>query len=154
MKILFICLGNICRSPMAEAIFNHKVKHLGPSWGSESAGTGHWHIGERPDHRTLTILERHGVESTSHAHNIGSFQPEDFDFWVVMDDNNRSDTLAKFPDLGDKLVLMRDYDPVAPGNPVPDPYWGDLPDFQEVYNILDRSIDRFIELQGDTSSRG
>ena len=146
MKILFICLGNICRSPMAEAIFNHKVNEIGhKNWQSFSAGTGNYHIGERPDHRTLQVLKDRGIESVSRAQNISFYNPSDFDYWVTMDENNRMDTLAAFPDVEDQLVLMRNFDSEERGAPVPDPYWGDLSDFEDVFDILDRSMDRFIE---------
>jgi len=130
---------------MAEAIFNHKVKqNVDKGWQSFSAGTGNYHIGECPDHRTLQVLASKGIESVSRAQNISSYHPDDFDLWVTMDENNRQDTLAEFPEISEKLVLMRAFDSLETGSPVPDPYWGDLTDFEEVFDILDRSIDRFI----------
>lgn len=131
---------------MAEAIFNHKARQLDQeNWASFSAGTGNYHIGDRPDSRTLHVLSQKGIESTSRAQNISSYNPHDFDFWVAMDTSNLEDTRQAYPEIGDRLVLMTDFDPISPGKPVPDPYWGDIPDFEEVFTILDRSMDRFIQ---------
>ncbi len=131
---------------MAEAIFNHKIKQLDlHTWGAFSAGTGNYHIGDRPDDRTLAVLESKGIESISRAQNISSYDPDQFNYWVAMDENNRQDTLSYYPEIGEKLVLMREFDSLAPGQPVPDPYWGGAEEFEEVFNILDRSIDQFVD---------
>lgn len=143
MKILFVCLGNICRSPMAEAIFRHKIHLLGlsDSIHTNSAGTAGYHIGSKPDHRTIEILRQNGIETSHRAEQVTHLH-EDYDHIVAMDHSNLYNLKNLFPDRD--ILLMRDFDPQNPGTEVPDPYYGDLSDFQEVYEILDRTIDHFI----------
>lgn len=145
MKILFVCLGNICRSPMAEAIFQYKIDCLG--WSSQvktdSAGTAAYHIGERPDHRTLQVLESNNIFTSHHARQVSANDDEEFDHIIAMDGNNLSNLRQKFP--GAKILLMRDYDKEHQGAAVPDPYYGGTADFEEVYEILNRSINTFID---------
>lgn len=144
MKILFVCLGNICRSPMAEAIFQYKIEGLG--WSSQvkvdSAGTAAYHIGERPDHRTLQVLDSNNIFTSHRARQVSAYDDKEFDYIIAMDGNNLSDLRQKFPSA--KILMMRDYDKEHQGSAVPDPYYGGITDFEEVYEILDRSIETFI----------
>ncbi len=145
MKILFVCLGNICRSPMAEAIFQHKIEVLG--WANEvqtdSAGTAGYHIGERPDYRTLQVLETNGIFTQTRARQVNDNDDQEFDHIIAMDNSNLSDLTRKFP--SSKILLMRDFDKKHTGEAVPDPYYGGQTDFEEVYQILDRSIEELIQ---------
>lgn len=148
IKVLFVCLGNICRSPLAEAIFNHKLKHR--NWTQlfevDSCGTGDYHIGDQPDKRTVKVSRKNGVEI---AHACRQLTPDDldyFDYIMAMDKSNYFNILrlSTTDQSNKKVKLMRDFDIEHPGAEVPDPYFGSEKEFQEVFNILDRSLDEFL----------
>jgi protein-tyrosine phosphatase len=147
MKILFVCLGNICRSPLAEAVFNHKVKlqKLEAYFQADSCGTGNYHIGAPADHRTISTAQKNGVPIDHKARQLATADLIEFDLIFAMDKSNQSNILqlsSATDNLG-KVRLLREYDPIGPGN-VPDPYHGEEADFHEVFEILDRSIDKLI----------
>jgi protein-tyrosine phosphatase len=141
-KVLFVCLGNICRSPMAHGIFERLVQdaELSNQIQVDSAGTASYHIGELPDKRARQTCEEHGIKLT---HRARAFVKEDldrFDFILAMDAQN----LANIQKLQSenhraKVQLMRAYDAKAPNADVPDPYYGELDGFEEVYKMLERS---------------
>lgn len=147
MKILFVCLGNICRSPLAEAIFNHKIKvqKLDHFFESDSCGTGNYHLGGPADSRTISIALKNKVDINHIVRQLSEDDLIDYDQIIAMDQNNYSNILrvASAKDNQYKLRLMRDYDPQGKGD-VPDPYYGTEKDFQEVFKILDRSMDQLI----------
>lgn len=140
LKILFVCLGNICRSPMAEGIFKHFVERegLSASFQIDSAGTAGFHVGAPPDARMRDVAMSHGVKLTSSAR---QFLPEDhdrFDFILAMDHQNLED--IEMAGTGKAQVqLMRDYDVTPEDGNVPDPYYGGVEGFENVYQILERS---------------
>lgn len=142
MRILFVCLGNICRSPLAEAIFVAKVneKGLGERFFADSCGTSSYNLGCEPDPRTLGNAKSNGVKMDHIARRL---TPADFDLFdkiLVMDRQNLRDAMALADRLHhSKIVLMRSFDPLGPGE-VPDPYYGTDKDFQEVFEILERSV--------------
>jgi len=146
-RILFVCLGNICRSPLAEAVFTHKVRSLGLSgkFGADSCGTADYHIGSAPDPRTIKNALKNGVAM---HHACRQLCPDDFEIFdriFVMDSSNLRHALRIGPeDRHHKVQLIRTYDPLGAGQDVPDPYYGDERDFQEVFDILDRTIDELI----------
>ena len=141
-----VCLGNICRSPLAEGVMRHQVGKLGLDWEVDSAGTAGWHSGEAPDRRSIAVAKKHGID-------IGglrarAFRREDFDRfdWIfVMDKDNYSDVvrLARNAEERGKVVLMMDA--VHPGGEeiVPDPYYDGR--FELVYELLDRGCGAVIQ---------
>ncbi|MBX2942113.1 MAG: low molecular weight phosphotyrosine protein phosphatase [Cyclobacteriaceae bacterium] len=147
MKILFVCLGNICRSPLAEGILKHKLKllDLGSSVMVDSCGTSNYHIGDLPDDRTRRNAERNGVILDHRGRQLSIDDLDYFDFILAMDHSNINNILKLTEDLSvqNKVMLMREFD-ADKGEEVPDPYYGDEDGFQEVFDILDRSIDGFI----------
>lgn len=147
-KILFVCLGNICRSPLAEAIFNHKVAELGLSsrFRAESAGTSNYHIGEPPDERTIQNALKNGITMNHTGRQLKAKDLEEYDYVFAMDNNNHKGILrlAKGTEPTATIALIRDYDEIERGSEVPDPYFGGEEGFQEVFEMLDRSIDNLI----------
>lgn len=146
-KILFVCLGNICRSPLAEAVFNHKIKEkrLEQFFEADSCGTSNYHIGQQPDERAVSNALKNGVVISHLGRQLCENDFEKFDYVIAMDKSNYDNILRlkkSKPHLR-KVLLMRSFDPVATGD-VPDPYFGGETGFQKVFEILDRSIENFI----------
>lgn len=144
ISVLMVCLGNICRSPMAEGVFRHILEEEGLEGriGVDSAGTGGWHVGESPDPRSIRMAASHGVTLTGVARQV---QPEDFerfDYIVAMDLSNL-ENLERYRDGvgGDAaLYLFREFDPEGgPGEEVPDPYYGGPMGFENVFAMVERS---------------
>jgi protein-tyrosine phosphatase len=144
-RVLFVCLGNICRSPLAEGVFLHLVREAGLEgrFEVESAGTGDWHVGERPDSRAQAVARRHGVELPSCARQVTAEDLETFDHVLAMDRENLRDLrrLARRGATAD-LRLLRAHDPLATSDDdgdVPDPYYGGPSGFDLVYDMVHRS---------------
>jgi protein-tyrosine phosphatase len=147
MKILMVCLGNICRSPLAEGIMKQKIKQRGLDWEVDSAGTGSWHQGEKPDPRSIYTASQHGLDITSQrARQLQSADLDDYDLILAMDHSNYEDILRKAfaKSHEDKVKMIMEY--VHPGKTesVPDPYWDD-DGFEKVYNMLDEACERIVE---------
>jgi len=144
IRVNFVCLGNICRSPLAEGVFRDLVEQSGLEDFFEivSSGTGGWHVGEQADARMRQTAERHGLSLEEHR--ADQFQEDDlpaFDHIFTMDKSNLKDVLALDGDdaYGHKVRLFREFDP-EPGNyQVPDPYYGGEDGFEKVYEIVDRT---------------
>src|SRR5262245_47054617 len=138
-KILFVCSGNICRSPLAEAIFRHLAdeRGVGDSFVVDSAGTHDYHEGERADPRTRRVGERHGVDVTSIAREVQASDLVEFDRIVAIDRGHRRELLARDPaQYRGKIEMMRAYDVAGADPDVPDPYYGGFEGFEAMYRIL------------------
>lgn len=138
VKILMVCLGNICRSPLAEGILQSKLP--ANKFVVDSAGTGGWHAGDCPDHRSIHAAKKRGLDiSTQKARQIRKSDFTAFDHIYVMDSSNFKDVtrLAPTPQAKEKVILMMDE--IFPGQKidVPDPYYGSAKDFDNVYDMLD-----------------
>lgn len=134
MKILMVCLGNICRSPLAHGILKQKALDKQLNWVVESAGTGDWHIGEAPDHRAIAVAKKYGIDISSQR--ARHFKPQffaEYDLIFVMDRQNYADVCAQAIDKSDlnkvKLFLGDDI--------VPDPYFDDNL-FDPVFQMIDQ----------------
>lgn len=148
MKILMVCLGNICRSPLAEGVLKHKAKQAGLDWTIESAGTNGYHIGEAPHRLSQKVAKLNGIDICEQK--ARRFVKEDFD---------RYDKIyAMADDVIDEMkrIAKEKYDPAKvdlflnelyPGEhrSVPDPWYGTEPGYHDVYKLIDQTADRIIE---------
>lgn len=147
-SVLFVCLGNICRSPLAEGVFLHLVAEsgLGDEIVVDSAGTGAWHVGERPDPRSLEVAGRHGIELPGHARRVTEADFHRFDRIVAMDRSNLSDLESLRPEGSDAVLeLLRDHDPEPGDGEVPDPYYGGDDGFDRVYRMVRRACEVLLD---------
>ena len=147
MKILMVCLGNICRSPLAEGILRKKIEERGLDWQVDSAGTGSWHIGEQPDPRSVLTARKHGIDITGQR--ARQLRPDDldrFDLILAMDQSNYRDILrfAASDEQKEKVHLIMNFHRPGTNEAVPDPYWDD-DGFEKVYEMLDAACDKLIE---------
>lgn len=142
-----VCLGNICRSPLAEGILQSKINEKGLNWQVESAGTGAWHIGEHPDPRAIKIGKKFGIDiSQQRGRQLRAHDLDRFDLLFAMDQSNYRNILqlAVSPKQEEKIHLILNM--VNPGlnNSVPDPYWNDN-GFEEVFQMLDIACEKIIQ---------
>ncbi len=142
VHVLFVCLGNICRSPTAEGVFRHVVDREGltSSFVIDSAGTGAWHVGEAPDERATEAAHGRGVVLEGVARKVVRADFERFHYLLAMDRENRENLLGIAPSdaAKQKVHLFRAFDPASPKNAeVPDPYYGGPSGFEEVFDICD-----------------
>jgi protein-tyrosine phosphatase len=141
MKVLMVCLGNICRSPLAEGILRHLAEEKGLQWEIDSAGTGNWHVGDAPDKRSIAVARRHGIDISGLKGR--QFHPADFnefDRIYVMDLNNYRDVLLKARTDADKAKVQLLLDDQQP---VPDPWYDDAL-FEPVYNMVYKACEKII----------
>ncbi len=170
MSVLFVCLGNICRSPLAEGIFRHQAETRGLAhrFEADSAGTGAWHTGEPPDSRSIAVAASHGVRLTGTARQVVMDDFGRFDLIVAMDRSNQR-ALQRLREGGTRwdrgrrrygrgsgaaphggrnrarIVMMRDYDPQSGDPDVPDPYYGGPGGFEQVHRILERACGALLD---------
>lgn len=148
-----VCLGNICRSPLAEGILKAKVRAHGLDWQVDSAGTSSWHVGELPDARSIDTARRHGIDITDQrARQLHPRDLDEYDLILAMDRSNLRDILrmAHTEEQRRKVRLIMQF--VEPHDPqdVPDPYWDDE-GFENVYQMLDRAAEGIIAAYGALS---
>ncbi|MBQ8656758.1 MAG: low molecular weight phosphotyrosine protein phosphatase [Prevotella sp.] len=149
-KILFVCLGNICRSPAAEGIMKRLVEERGlaDDFVIDSAGIGSWHVGQLPDRRMRQHGARHGYDFNSRARQISRDDFRRFDYIVVMDEENRHDVLRLSSDAADRqrVLMMADYLRRHPQQyDVPDPYYGGDRDFELVIELLEDACEGLLD---------
>lgn len=139
-RILMVCLGNICRSPLAEGILKSK---LNPAlFEVDSAGTGHWHVGNSPDPRSIKVAKKHDIDiSKQKGRQFSKRDFDDFDIIYVMDTENKKNVLAMAPNEEEKkkvkLILNELFE--NENVDVPDPYYGEETDFEHVFKLLDEA---------------
>src|SRR3954454_18315426 len=142
-RVLFVCMGNICRSPTAEGAFRRLVREEGLEDEIEidSAGTGGWHVGEPPDARATDAARRRGIDLDGAARQFSAADFDRFDLILAMDEENRRDLLRLAPDdeTRAKVRLFREFDPASNGRDldVPDPYFGGEQGFEHVLDLVD-----------------
>lgn len=150
MKVLFVCLGNICRSPTAEGVLRHKLREAGLAEQVEvdSAGTGDWHVGKAPDTRTREAALRRGYDlSLLRARQVSVEDFSRFDLVLAMDHSNLRDLKGLRRNCSEPDLFLRRYGLVP--EEVPDPYYGGEEGFEEVLNLIEQACDGLVaEIRG------
>lgn len=148
MKILMVCLGNICRSPIAEGILRHKLRVMkNEDVQTDSAGTSNFHVGEQPDARMRMTAVKNGMDiSDLRARQFVQSDFDEFDLIYAMDNANKMDILKLARNDADRAKVKLILDEIYPGEnrEVPDPYYGGDEGFQEVFDMLDDATDQLI----------
>lgn len=147
MKILMVCLGNICRSPLAEGILQEMAIKNQLDWSIDSVGTSSWHAGEKPDSRSIKVAQKYGIDISgqrSRQLQVADFQA--FDIIYAMDSSNYNDIRRLAPTPADKakvrLILNEAF--TGQNRAVPDPYWGD-DGFENVYQMLEEACQAIVQ---------
>lgn len=164
IRILFVCLGNICRSPLAEGVFGAvaEARGLAGRFLLDSAGTGAWHIGSAPDLRSITVARHHGIDiSTQRARRLAADDFAGFDLILGMDRSNVDDIKSAAPaEAGDKVHLFLQLAGIG-NRDVPDPYYDRTDGFENIYRMIREASESLIDrlatrvsapLSGQTSS--
>ena len=151
LSILFVCLGNICRSPAAEAIFQNLIndKGIGNQFIVDSAGTGSWHVGKKADSRMRFAAKQRNINITSNARQIREDDFREFQYILVMDNSNFNNVVdfknrVKGSDFA-KILKIQDFSSIFNEKEVPDPYFGGDAGFDHVLDILEDSVSCFLE---------
>ncbi|GAB3750927.1 low molecular weight protein-tyrosine-phosphatase [Lysobacter olei] len=145
VRLLVVCLGNICRSPMGEGVLRARIEAsaLRGRVLVESAGTGDWHVGQPPDRRAIATAARHGVDIGGlRARQFRRRDAEAFDWLLCADRDNLSDVRARIdPALHERTALLLEWSGVAEADEVPDPYTGGTMEFEHSWSLLERAAD-------------
>ena len=147
MKILIVCIGNICRSPMAEGILMHKLKQKNIHATVDSAGTGPWHVGQHPDYRAIETAQQHGIDISKLVARL--FVNTDFDKFdkiYVADEEVYSDVLSRAKnekDIAKIDFLLNVFEPNS-NKPVPDPYYGNQDGFETIFQLIDQACEKIV----------
>ena len=149
-RICFVCLGNIVRSPLGENMFRYLAEQAGVvhQYEIDSAGTSGYHIGEQPDRRMRRVAAQHGLKYSGRARQFHSRDFDRFNWIIAMDTSNQTELLHQAPTIEqrNKVRLMREFDPLGGINAVvPDPYYGGIDGFEEVYRIVERSCQGLLD---------
>jgi protein-tyrosine phosphatase len=155
MRIMFVCTGNICRSPLAHRVLEQRARErgIGDQIEVESSGIDHWHVGENADARMRRVAKEHGVLLHHRARQLTARDIEEYDIIFAMSAGHQRSIRAMAPgsvhDLEGKLFLFRRFDPVTAGSvrppDVPDPYYGGNNGFEEVFQIVERTCDAILD---------
>ncbi len=153
-RLLFVCLGNIVRSPLAENMFRRLATEAGAGerYEVDSAGTGGWHVGEPPDARMRQVAAGRGLRYSGRARQFQQGDFERFDLVIPMDMDNYASLmrLAESAEQREKIRLMRSFDPDSqPDDPVPDPYYGGISGFETTYDIIERACRGLLQILED-----
>ncbi|MDX8405191.1 MAG: low molecular weight protein-tyrosine-phosphatase [Mariprofundus sp.] len=146
VRVLFVCLGNICRSPLAECVVRATAERRDlQRFLFASAGTGDWHVGRPADVRSVETAQVHGLDMSAHrAQQITAAKVSVWDWFVVMDAANRRDIL----NMGvpaERLLLMRQFEQTDPVPDVPDPYYGGPDGFEDAYQMLTANAEKLLD---------
>ncbi|HEX6640820.1 MAG TPA: low molecular weight protein-tyrosine-phosphatase, partial [Thermoanaerobaculia bacterium] len=148
-RVLFVCMGNICRSPLAEGVFRDLVERegLADAIAIDSAGIGDWHVGELPDPRTRAVAERRGLRLESRARQVVRDDLERFDYVIAMDEENMRGLrlLRAEAPAGTQVRRLREFDAEADALDVPDPYYGGDDGFERVHDMVERACAGLLE---------
>ncbi|HJV46005.1 MAG TPA: low molecular weight protein-tyrosine-phosphatase [Bacillota bacterium] len=151
INVIFVCLGNICRSPLGEGIFRELVRLRG--WENrfhiDSAGTASYHVGEAPDPGSRKVAKKHGISIDElRGRHLKGDELDKWNYIVAMDTSNRGN-IEKLGQIRGELWLMRDFDPIEKGGSVPDPWSQGDDAFLNSYNIIYRSCEKLLEYIAD-----
>ena len=141
-----VCLGNICRSPLAEGILQYKINNLSLDWEVDSAGTSSFHAGEKPDIRSIQVAKRNEIDiSNQRSRPFRGWDFETFDWIYVMDSSNYSDVIAMAQSEKEKAKVKLIMNELEPGKiiAVPDPYYGEF-GFENVFEMLDQACNKIV----------
>ena len=148
VSVLFVCTGNICRSPLAEAVARTKAEAAGKFLFVDSAGTGDWHVGERPDPRSIEVGASRGYDLTGQAARAvedGDFRR--FDYIIAMDAGHQRWLMNRRAALREperSITRLMDWSVGMAGRDVPDPYYGDVSDFEAVLDLVERGVEGLV----------